>query len=600
METEKSDNSYYYKYSEKSIKAKNPELWNAVANYNGYEVNFKTKFYMYENSIALIPVCECGNELKFIDMKSGFRRFCSKRCMLNSESVKDKKKSTNLEKYGVDNASKSEATKEKVKKTNLEKFGAEYPLQSDEIKEKSKGVFIERYGVDNPSKLKSVRDKAENTMLEKYGTKHAMQNGEVKESLKSFFMEKYSVDNPSKLKRVREKAENTMLERYGVKHALQDKSLLNKFQDTNLKRYGDRFFTKTDLYGSMLKDSLFEKNSNIVNTDGKTLLKSGKTEYLIKCGSCGNDFTIQRQLWRNRTKGQEEICLVCNPISSNISKEEKNIMSYIRSAYNGEVVENYRLENKEIDIFLPGLKIGFEYNGLYWHSELNKSKGYHYDKMAFFNERDIRIMQIWEDDWKYKSEIVKSMIENRLGKSDKIFARKCEIREVSNKEAKSFLTENHIQGFVGSKIKIGLYHNAELVSLMTFGHLRRALGQRSKDNTYELLRFCNKAGTSVIGGASKLFGHFISRYEFDEIVSYSLNSHSTGNLYRKLNFDFVGETGVNYFWCKGGIRYHRFNFRKDKLVSEGYDKRKTEVEIMRERDYYRLFDCGSKKFIYRK
>lgn len=552
MKTEDINNSEYYKYSEKSIKNKNLNLWNNVVGYVDYELNFKAKFYMYENLIKIIPICECGNKLKFIDMKSGFRDFCSRRCMFDSDDIKDKKKSTNLIKYGVDNPSKSEITKNKVRKTNLEKFGVEYPLQSEDIKNK----------------------------------------------LKSFFMEKWGVDNPSKIKEVRDKAENTMLERFGVKYALQSKVLLDKLKNTNFIKYGNESFTKTESYNLIMKKLIFEKNSNIVNTDDKKLLKLDKTEYTINCIKCQEDFIIQRQLWRNRNRNLQEICLVCNPIVNGVSKEEKNILFYIKEIYNGEIVENYRLENKEIDIYIPSLKIGFEYNGLYWHSELNKNKNYHYDKMKFFSDNNINIIQIWEDDWMFRKDIIKSMISNKLGLSDRIFARKCNLKLVSNQETRSFLTDNHIQGFLGSKVKIGLYYNNELVSLMTFGSLRKSLGHNSKDNVYELLRFCNKVGKSVVGGASKLFNYFIKKFEFDEILSFSLNSYSTGNLYRELNFKFKGETGVNYFWCKNGIRYHRFNFRKDKLISEGYDKNQTEVEIMTGRNYFRLFDCGSKKFIY--
>ena len=161
------------------------------------------------------------------------------------------------------------------------------------------------------------------------------------------------------------------------------------------------------------------------------------------------------------------------------------------------------------------------------------------------------------------------------------------------------MEENHIQGFVGSNIKLGLFFNNELVSLMTFGNLRKSLGQVSKKGVYELLRFCNKINISVIGGASKLFKFFIKNYKVEEVISYSLNSYSDGNLYKNIGFNLENNTDINYFWCKNGIKYHRFNFRKDKLVKEGYDVTKTESEIMYERGYFKVFDCGSKKWIYK-
>jgi hypothetical protein len=192
------------------------------------------------------------------------------------------------------------------------------------------------------------------------------------------------------------------------------------------------------------------------------------------------------------------------------------------------------------------------------------------------------------------------MIINRIKYSNKIWARKCEIKEIyDNKLVRSFLNENHIQGFIGSKFKVGLFFENELVSLMTFGEMRKSLGQKSKKNTYELLRFCNKLNYSVVGGASKLFSYFTKNNEVSEIISYSLNSYSDGNLYKNLNFELIGNTSLNYYWCKNGIRYHRFNFRKDKLVKMGYDPSKTEVNIMNDLGYYRIFDCGSKKWIYK-
>jgi hypothetical protein len=137
-----------------------------------------------------------------------------------------------------------------------------------------------------------------------------------------------------------------------------------------------------------------------------------------------------------------------------------------------DFLENDRniLNGKELDIFIPEKNIAIEFNGLYWHSELFKGKTYHQEKTKLCNSQDIDLIHIFEDDWIYRKEIVKSIISNRIGLiKDKIWARNCRISNVSPQEAKSFLNENHIQGFVGSSIRIGLFHNGELVSLMTFG-----------------------------------------------------------------------------------------------------------------------------------
>lgn len=166
---------------------------------------------------------------------------------------------------------------------------------------------------------------------------------------------------------------------------------------------------------------------------------------------------------------------------------------------------------------------------------------YHLDKTKKSLENGINLFHIWEDDWKHKKDIVKSMIVNKLGKTpNRIFARKCKVYEVKdNKLVRNFLEENHIQGFVGSKIKFGLFYNGELVSLMTFGNLRKSLGQKSKEGSYEMLRFCNKLNYNVIGGASKLLNYFIKNFKVNEIISYSDSSRSNGNLYKQLGFSLV-------------------------------------------------------------
>ena len=135
---------------------------------------------------------------------------------------------------------------------------------------------------------------------------------------------------------------------------------------------------------------------------------------------------------------------------------------------------------------------------------------------------------------------------------------------------------------------------------MTFGNLRKSLGQKSMDGSYELLRFCNKLGYSVVGGAGKLFKYFLKNYDIKEVISYSDNSRGVGNLYKQLGFELISETVPNYYWIIDGIRKHRFNFRKDKLIKEGNDPNKTEVQIMNDKGYNRIFDCGSKKWIFEK
>lgn len=133
---------------------------------------------------------------------------------------------------------------------------------------------------------------------------------------------------------------------------------------------------------------------------------------------------------------------------------------------------------------------------------------------------------------------------------------------------------------------------------MTFSGLRKALGSVFEGSSFELLRFCNKLHTNVIGGADKLLKYFIKQYQPKEIISYADRRWSRGNLYEKLKFNKTHESKPSYFYIVNGCREYRFKYRKDVLVKNGYDKNKTEHQIMLDRKIYRIYDCGTIAYKY--
>ena len=284
-----------------------------------------------------------------------------------------------------------------------------------------------------------------------------------------------------------------------------------------------------------------------------------------------------------------------------VSELEKEFRDFIISLYKNEITFNDTqiLNGRELDIYLPDLKLAIEFNGTYYHSTKFKDKNYHLSKTKECNSKGIKLIHIWDTDWIYKKNIIKSIILNEF-KSNyvKIYARKCVLKEISSSDACKFLTDNHLQGNVNAKYKYGLFYSHELVSIMTFGPLRKNLGQNSKEDHYELLRFCNRINTSVIGGASKLFSHFVNKHKPRYIISYANRDWSEGNLYRQLKMVEQIPTPVGYSYYKSKIRYNRFNFRKDILVKEGYDPLLTEEQIMDIKGYYKVYNTGNLKFIY--
>lgn len=288
-----------------------------------------------------------------------------------------------------------------------------------------------------------------------------------------------------------------------------------------------------------------------------------------------------------------------------VSKPESEVFEFIKANYNGKVISRDRtvLNGKELDIYLPELQLAIEFNGLIWHSEKFCDKHEILGKLNTCNKRGIRLINIFEDEWMERRPICESKLKNLLGQSTRIYARKCEIREVDASEAKNFLEENHLQGYIHAQYNIGLFYEEELVSMMSFGPLRKNLGSVPMVNKYELYRFCNKLNLNIVGGASKLFQYFIKQYEPSEIISYADRRWSDGNLYRKLNFAEESITPQNYSYLtkNGSKRVNRFSMRKDILVKKyGCPEGMTEAEFCKENKYYRIYDCGSYKFVWKK
>ena len=293
-------------------------------------------------------------------------------------------------------------------------------------------------------------------------------------------------------------------------------------------------------------------------------------------------------IYFGRLKSNNKLCTICNQISSQTSYKENEIFDFITSIYSGKIIKSWRENRLEIDIYLPELGIGFEFNGIWWHSDKYKKKDYHKDKINFFKDKGIRIIYIWEDDWIFKNEIIKSQIKNWLNITEsKIFARKCKIEIIDNKIGNIFLNENHIQGSDRSILKIGLFYKNELVGIMTFN---KSEGRKKMcDYEWNLSRFCNKLNTNVVGGASKILTYFIEKYKVKRIVSYADKDWSIGNLYHKIGFNLISESNPDYKYVIKNKRKNKANFKKSNLKTE-----LTESEYMK--SVPKIWDSGKMKF----
>ena len=219
---------------------------------------------------------------------------------------------------------------------------------------------------------------------------------------------------------------------------------------------------------------------------------------------------------------------------------------------------------------------------------------YHLNKLNMCSKKDITLIQIFEDEWLFKKEIVKNRLKQLLNISDseRIHGRKCKIKEIPNYLKNEFLNTYHIQGQDTSSIRLGAFYRDELVSVMTFSKGSIAKGASLKKDFWELNRFCSNYCYHIPGVASKLLSYFIKNYKWSQIYSYADRRWSIGKVYKVLGFTEEHCTSPNYWYVKQRVRYHRYGFRK--RPDEPKDIPEWILRI--NEGYIRVWDCGVIKF----
>lgn len=112
-------------------------------------------------------------------------------------------------------------------------------------------------------------------------------------------------------------------------------------------------------------------------------------------------------------------------IHKNRSHKEMELLRFVQSIYGGTVKHDCKsvISPKEIDIYLPDLQLGIEYNGTRWHSiEMGTPKDYHLDKSLLCRNKGIRLIHIYEfEDFEEQKQLLKSLIEGHGNYSENDF-----------------------------------------------------------------------------------------------------------------------------------------------------------------------------------
>ena len=479
--------------------------------------------------------------------------------------------------------------REKVRKTNLERYGNENAMKSEVIKNKLKdslrNIPIEKKEEYIKKRVETRRQKideiSQNISL---GLKKAYQERgqEIQEKMKKTCLNRYGVTSTNKLESMKEKSKKTCLERYGTEYAIQNKEMREKIEKTNLEKYGVKIASCSKEIANKIRTKLTTKSEEerkiIQEKIRQTNLEKYGVEYFCLTDKARNGLTC-------------------------ISKPNKKFQAMLKN-YNIDSELEFSLVKYAYDLKINDILI--EINPTITHNssrEINignyfvkpKSSTYHQDKSLFALENGYFCLHIW--DWDDEDKIIET-----LKPKKPLYARSLEIKEPSYEEIGLFLEKYHLQGSCyGQEIRLGLYKDDELIQVMTFGKPRY-----NKTYEYELLRLCTKAGYSVVGGAERLFNHFLNTYNPNSIISYCDNSKFKGDVYKKLGMELKSYGKPSKHW------FNPFTFRHitDNLLRQrGYSqlhndkihkKGESNELLMLEAGYLEIYDCGQSTFIWKK
>lgn len=512
----------------------------------------------------------CGRIFDYTCSPKEKPKYCSQHC------INEGKKQTVRAKYGVDNVSELAEVRGKISRAN----------SSEEVVARRRETSLKNWGVDNPAKSEEVKAKMSATM----------KGREYLEGRAQTCKEKYGYASPMQCEEVKAKREATCLERYGMKgHPWNPDTFMKIVTDPTKAEEYIKFKEDPQAY---ISDNYPEAPSIYQLTDDLGVSNTPIYDILV-ANNC-------RDL-----------------IQHNYSNMESEVMEFIRSIVPHIVIErNNRtiIKPQELDLYLPEYKLGIECNpasthnssiGDPWGSKPKHYK-YHQDKSTLAQQNGVFLFHIFGYEWVNKKGIIKSMMANLLHVSSrKLNGRDTYVCEVSGNECKQFLNDNHRQGYTSSRVRLGLRLKStdELVSVMTFSHMRNTMGKSSSadDDVWELSRFCSLLNTNVRGAGDKLFKAFLSRYNPQKVVSFSDIAHTTGKLYQKLGFNNVSSTPPSYVWSDiyDNVYYHRVSCQKHHLRKLLDDDsididNNTEKEIMEAHKFVRIYDSGVVRWEYTK
>lgn len=482
-------------------------------------------------------------------------------------------------KVGCSVSCSSYLSSEKTKNTIINKYGKEY------YSNRSSNYWNNVTDKDKENILKKTRE----TKLKKYGNENYQNIEKIKETqFKNHGCYAFNT----------EKQKQTMIEKYGVDHNFKRKEHI---ENLNKKKWTDEARQKRKDKANLKKEQrnkeLLEFKNIVINFSNDFKIKNKRLPHISDALK-----------YFNETNGLIKYRTSFNRFINQFDLREYFI---IKESYFEKIVEDWLIKNNikyekhnrliirplELDFYLPEYNIAIEVNDTNTHNctsstysfKCDFDPNYHYNKTKLCSKQGVRLIHLFEKDL-FKLDISLSM----LLPKEKIYARKCEIRECNVKE---FFNTYHRQGSGNVSNGIGLFYNNELVQAISFRKVRN-----NTKGDFELYRLCSKNNLIIVGGASKLLNYWEIKHKNCILVSYCDLTYNTGNVYEQLGFMLDHYTGINYKWVKGNTWLSREvcqRYKLEKMFNKSFDKSLTENDIMTSEGYVKVYDCGNNLYIKR-
>lgn len=398
-------------------------------------------------------------------------------------------------------------------------------------------TYMKSLGLDTTG---DVVAKTKRTNKEKYGHDNFLQSNEGQKRSNASKIQKYGsvnpYDNPEYKEKILQKSIETTREKYGCDYIVQHPDRQEEF---------DRKRRETRI-----------KNGNEVVYDGKSA-----KELAAAIGINLSSFHD-----RVRKVGLEKAVL---------TEKHQSYLEVMISQFLDEnhidYKEQYYVEGKIADFYIPSHNVVLEPSGNFWHSDcIIKDGSYHKNKRELYIKNNLVPLFFWEDEVTDKFDIVKSIILNKLGRSQRIYARNT--IAVCGGTDKSFFVDNHLMGKGAGTIFSLLYHNSSVCSMQV---------RRLRDKDYEISRFCCQRGYSVVGGFSKLLSFVEHQLDMNSLRNFVDLRYGAGNHLEPLGFQ-KGEPSLSFCWTDGRNRWHRLKFRGNSGYKHGL---------------FKIWDCGQLPFL---